>query len=122
MITAGTILIHQSVLKLYPQILIIILLYFQLPDFSVRLLYKKFYIFIIHQITVVKNILHRLMINLCQHISRFQLQFFTNASRKNSGNYVFLFFHDFPFFVHSDTPSFMPDYYYHNNFGSKKQP
>ena len=99
MVAAGTVIIHQAILKLYSQILIIILLHFQLPDLSVGFLYKKFYIFIVHQITVIKNILHRLMIDLCQHISRLQLQLLADASRKNFGNLMFLFFHGVPFFL-----------------------
>ena len=96
-IAAGTVIIHQAILEFDSKIFIVILLNFKFPEFTIGFFYQKFYIFIIHEITIVKDILHQLVIDLCQYISRFQFQFLTDTSWKNPGNHMFLFLHINPF-------------------------
>ena len=96
-IAAGTVIIHQAILEFDSKIFIVVFLDFKFPELTIGFFYQKFYIFIIHEITIIKDVLHRLVVDLCQYISRFQFQFLTDASRKDPGNHMFLFLHTIPF-------------------------
>ena len=81
-IMAGTIVIHQTIFKLNPDIIFILFFYLKLPFFPVRFTYQKFHIFIIHQIMIVQNIFDLFPAYRNQFVSRFNFQFFRNASRQ----------------------------------------
>ena len=91
-VAAGTVIVHQAVLKLHPQIFLKLLLHFQLPELSVRLLHKKSHIFVVHKIPVVEHILHRLAVDGRQHVSRLQFQFLGDTSGKDPGDHMSFFF------------------------------
>ena len=79
-ISAGTILVHQPLLKLDAQIFLIVLLNLQLPLFSVRLLDQKYKFFVIYKIMVIKNILYFLVIDTDQAVPRLHAKFPRNTS------------------------------------------
>ena len=71
LVSAGTVLIHQSLFKLDPQIFFIILLDLQLPLFSVRFLDQKNQFLIIYKVMIIKDILDLLVIDTDQAVPRF---------------------------------------------------
>ena len=56
-VTAASVIIHQSIFKFDPQIILIFFFNFQLPLFSIYLTDQNQNLFFIHQIPVVKDIL-----------------------------------------------------------------
>mgnify|MGYP001121731830 CR=1 FL=1 len=91
-IAAGTIIIHQILLKGNPKVFFIFLLHLQLPDLSVCLFHFQNNEFFIHQISVVKYIFHRLTVYSEQYISRHKLQFLCDTSILHNCNHVFILF------------------------------
>ena len=62
-VAARTVIAHQAVFKLHPQVIIILLVDFQQPLFSVRFSYDHLNVLILNQIPVVKYILNHFMID-----------------------------------------------------------
>ena len=122
---AGAVLIHKPVFKLDPQIFLIFFFHFQFPQLAVCFFNEKCHKFIVHQITIIKNILHRSVIYGSQDISRLKLQFLGNTSRQDPGDDMLLFFHKIPFFRlyrHTLSPAVRTvSCNHHNNFTHKKQ-
>ena len=82
-IPAGTVLIHQSLFKLNPQIFLVFFLNLQFPLFSVRLLNKNGQIFLICKKMIIKNIFDLLIIDRKKLVSCRNLQFLCDTARKN---------------------------------------
>ena len=94
LVPAGTVLVHQAVLKFNPQVVIILLFDLKLPLLSVGLSDSDLQIFLVNEIVVVKNILYTLTVYRYQHVARRQLKLFCNASRFYPADDVFfVFFH-----------------------------
>ena len=91
-VMARTIVIHQTIFKLNPDIIFIFFFYLKLPFFPVRFAYQKLYIFIIHQIMIIQNIFDLFPAYRNQFVSRFNFQFFCNASRQYFWYDMFAFF------------------------------
>ncbi len=74
MIGTGTIIIHQPpVLKCYPKVFLIFLLYLQLPDLRrLAFLLPEHHEFFIHEISVIEDILHRLTVYRHKSVPRFR--------------------------------------------------
>ena len=99
MIAAGTVFVHETVLKYDSQVFLVILLHLQLPLLTVRFLHKNLYILIIHQIVVVKDILNLLSVDRQKLIPRSQFQLLGNASGFHFPDDMSAFFHNFSSFL-----------------------
>ena len=99
LIAAGTVFIHETVLKYDPQVLLVILFNLQLPFLSICFSYKNLYILIIHQIVVVKDILDLLSIDRQKLIPCSQLQLLGNTPGFHFPDDMSAFFHNFSSFL-----------------------
>ena len=88
-VTAGTVFIHQRILKSNPKILLKLFLDLKLPLFSVCLSHQHCQIFFIDIIVIVKNIFNLLPVYCEKHITRLQLHLLRNTSRINAFNFMF---------------------------------
>ena len=73
LVTAGTVITHQTIFKFNPQIIVIFFLDLQKPFFPIRLADQYFYILILDHITIIKNVLYFLVIYSQKDISRLDL-------------------------------------------------
>ena len=88
MVGTGAIIIHKTVFKFYSQIILIILLNLKLPFLTIFFADQKLYYLIIHQISIIKNILHQLAVNGYQYIPWFQFQFLPDTAGNHFGYIV----------------------------------
>ena len=88
-IVTGFIIIHQTVFKNNPRILVIIFLYLQFPFFSVWFTDQQSQQYIVNQKMIIKNILNRLSIYFQQNIAYFDSHLFRDTSRFDAVDFVF---------------------------------
>ncbi len=94
-IVAGTVIIHQPVFKLDPQILVVLLVNFQQPFFIVRPADQYFNVLILRQVLIVKNIRDLLPAYLKQLIPRFHAHLLCNGALCDFADHMFCFMHSF---------------------------
>ena len=94
-VAAGTVIVHQSVFKLDPQILRVILIDLQQPFFPGRLGDQHLHILFLDHILIIKNIFYRFTVDLQQAISGFYPHLLCDAVRFYSFNQMpFLLLHE----------------------------
>ena len=89
LISAGTVIIHQTVFKFHSQIVFIFFFNLQFPLFAIRLADHNEHFFFIHQVPIVKDIFRFLSVDRYQHITRFDLHLLGNAARSHCTNNMF---------------------------------
>ena len=74
LVAAGTVFTHKPILEFNSKIFIIIFVNLQKPFFPILFFDQHFNIFIFYQISVVKDILYRLIVDCKEHIPGLNLQ------------------------------------------------
>ena len=120
LVSAGPVLIHQTLLKGQTQILLIFFFYLKFPLLAVRLLNQNEKILIIDIVMVIKNILDFLTVYRKKPVPRFDAHLPCNTSLFYSRNQMFM---SFPLFFHisSPFPLHFPAFFHNTKFLPKMQ-
>ncbi len=92
-VAAGTVIAHQAVFKIQPQVLVIIL-DVQFPLFPVLLQYNGRHTVIVQFILIIKNILDWLIIKSEQYVARFELHLLGNRAGIDGFNEMSFILHN----------------------------